>query len=312
MPLVEDVLQQEFGTLPALVRRTAAERPQHVAVIHNDRRLSYAELDRLMDRIAAALARDGVRHGDAISICATTSIEYLATFLGALRAGVAVAPLAPSSTPESLGTMVADAGAKVFFLDEGVAAAIDGAGVKVTAPRVALDGSRAGTAFSEWLAPEGATPEPVEIAPGDAFNIIYSSGTTGAPKGIVQSHQMRWAHIRFGLSLGYRPDSITLLSTPLYSNTTLVSIIPTIAGGGTALLMEKFDVKRFLELAERHRATHAMLVPVQYKRLMEYPDFDRYDLSSFRMKFCTSAPFAAALKADILRRWPGGLMSSVA
>jgi acyl-CoA synthetase (AMP-forming)/AMP-acid ligase II len=72
--------------------------------------------------------------------------------------------------------------------------------------------------------------------------------------------------------------------------------------------MEKFDVKRFLELAERHRATHAMLVPVQYKRLMDYPEFDRYDLSSFRMKFCTSAPFAAALKAEVLRRWPGGLI----
>jgi acyl-CoA synthetase (AMP-forming)/AMP-acid ligase II len=180
--------------------------------------------------------------------------------------------------------------------------------VKVAAPRIALDGSGAGTAFGEWLAAGDAKPAPVEIAPGDAFNIIYSSGTTGAPKGIVQSHQMRWAHIRFGLSLGYGPDSITLLSTPLYSNTTLVSIIPTIAGGGTALLMEKFDVKRFLELAERHRATHAMLVPVQYKRLMDYPEFDRYDLSSFRMKFCTSAPFAAALKAEVLRRWPGGLI----
>jgi long-chain acyl-CoA synthetase len=54
--------------------------------------------------------------------------------------------------------------------------------------------------------------------------------------------------------------------------------------------------------------THTMLVPVQYQRLMARPDFDRYDLSSFHMKFCTSAPFAAALKADVLARWPGGLV----
>jgi acyl-CoA synthetase (AMP-forming)/AMP-acid ligase II len=72
--------------------------------------------------------------------------------------------------------------------------------------------------------------------------------------------------------------------------------------------MDKFDVAKFLSLAQRHRVTHAMLVPVQYKRLMEHPDFDRYDLSSFRMKFSTSAPFAAALKADVLKRWPGGLV----
>jgi acyl-CoA synthetase (AMP-forming)/AMP-acid ligase II len=72
--------------------------------------------------------------------------------------------------------------------------------------------------------------------------------------------------------------------------------------------MEKFDVERFLKLAQQHRATHAMLVPVQYRRIMEHPGFDAYDLSSFRMKFATSAPFTAALKADVLKRWPGGLV----
>jgi acyl-CoA synthetase (AMP-forming)/AMP-acid ligase II len=72
--------------------------------------------------------------------------------------------------------------------------------------------------------------------------------------------------------------------------------------------MAKFDARRFLTLAQAHRVTHAMLVPVQYQRLMDLPDFDAFDLSAFRMKTCTSAPFAAALKADILKRWPGGLV----
>jgi acyl-CoA synthetase (AMP-forming)/AMP-acid ligase II len=107
---------------------------------------------------------------------------------------------------------------------------------------------------------------------------------------------------------GYGPDAVTMISTPLYSNTTLVSFFPTMALGGTAVLMAKFDAASFLALAEANRATHAMLVPVQYQRLMAHPDFDRHDLSSFRMKFCTSAPFGAALKADIVRRWPGGLV----
>jgi acyl-CoA synthetase (AMP-forming)/AMP-acid ligase II len=71
--------------------------------------------------------------------------------------------------------------------------------------------------------------------------------------------------------------------------------------------MKKFDARGFLGLSEKHRATHTMLVPVQYRRIMALPDFDRFDLSSYQMKFCTSAPFAADLKADILKRWPGGL-----
>src|SRR3546814_17560030 len=72
--------------------------------------------------------------------------------------------------------------------------------------------------------------------------------------------------------------------------------------------MKKFDAHGFLELAERERATNTMLVPVQYRRIMALEDFDRFDLSSFIMKYCTSAPFPAALKADVLKRWPGGLV----
>ena len=72
--------------------------------------------------------------------------------------------------------------------------------------------------------------------------------------------------------------------------------------------MAKFDAARYLALAQQHRATHTMLVPVQYQRIMARPDFDSFDLSSFRFKFCTSAPFSAALKADVLARWPGGLV----
>jgi long-chain acyl-CoA synthetase len=74
------------------------------------------------------------------------------------------------------------------------------------------------------------------------------------------------------------------------------------------VLMAKFDASEFLRVSEREHVTHAMLVPVQYQRIMDHPEFDRFDLSSFRLKFCTSAPFSAALKARILARWPGGLV----
>ncbi|OYY39360.1 MAG: hypothetical protein B7X65_00050 [Polaromonas sp. 39-63-25] len=107
---------------------------------------------------------------------------------------------------------------------------------------------------------------------------------------------------------GYGPQAVTLLSTPLYSNTTLASFFPTVGLGGTVVLMTKFDVVEYLELAQKHRVTHSMMVPVQYQRLMAHPGFDSYDLSSFKRKFCTSAPFSAALKAEVLNRWPGGLV----
>ncbi len=301
----EELMAQDFGTLSALIAAQGRDRPGHPALVDGERTLDYAGLNSLMDRIAAALQRDGVGPNEAAAICATTSLEYAAVFMGALRAGSAAAPLAPSSTADSLVMMLNDCGAKVFFLDAGVAALLEPVADQITAKRVALDGSAAGEAFQDWLAPEGSTPKAVEVGPDDPFNIIYSSGTTGTPKGIVQPHAMRWGQVRRGI---YSVDAVTMISTPLYSNTTLVSFLPTLGNGGAAVLMPKFDAEKFLKLSAKHRATHAMLVPVQYRRIMERPDFDTYDLSSFVLKFSTSAPFSPEVKADVLKRWPGGLI----
>lgn len=305
---VDAFLAQEFGTIPELLRLHARLCPDKAAVVQGSEQVDRATFDRLVDRAAAAMQRDGVNAGDVIAICALNSIRYAIAFMAALRAGVAVAPLAPLSTAESLELMLANCDAKILFADSqgnGVAAArLADRGLRI----VGLDEAVPFPAFDRWLAPEDTRPEAVPANPEAVFNIIYSSGTTGAPKGIVHTHQLRWRQIIGSATNYYRPDSVTLVSTPLYSNTTLVSFLPALAGGGTVVLMAKFTPPEFLALAQAHRVTHAMLVPVQYRRLMEYPDFDRHDLASFRMKFCTSAPFSAALKAEILRRWPGGLI----
>ena len=300
------VADPPFQTIAELVRRHARARPQQTALVQGEERLSYAELDALMDRVAASLQRDGVKPGDAIAICAQSSARYAAVFLGALRAGVAVAPLAPSVTPDNFASMLGDAHAAALFVD---AAALDALGGRVdTARCISFDGVAPGRAFEAWLLPVGATPAPVDVQPDWPFNIIYSSGTTGTPKGIVQPHGMRWAHVERGANYGYGPDGVTLLATPLYSNTTLVVFFPTLAFGGAVVLMAKFDAAQYLALAQAHRITHTMLVPVQYQRLMALPQFDSHDLSATRFKFCTSAPFHATLKADVLKRWPGGLV----
>lgn len=304
----EEILQESFVAIPELIHLHARARPRHAALKQDDRSLDFAGFDEAIDRVASALQIDGARPGEAIAICAATSIEYAITYFGGLRAGLAVAPLATSATAESLAAMIVDSGAKHLFLDAAAAALLAPVRARVAAKRVALDGSDAGVAFDAWLGPRGARPNPVSIEPQWPFNIIYSSGTTGTPKGIVQPHGMRWRHVQRAVRTGYDADTVTLISTPLYSNTTLVSFFPTLALGGTVILMAKFDVAGYLALAEKHRVTHTMLVPVQYQRIMAHPDFDRYDLSSFRIKHCTSAPFAAALKADILKRWPGGLV----
>jgi long-chain acyl-CoA synthetase len=305
---IAELLAQESGSIPELIHFHAVTRPTHPAVIAGDEQLDFAGLDALMDRVVVALQRDGVGAGGSIAIAASSSIGYVATYLGVVRAGAKVAPLQPSVPADSLVAMLDDAQATHLFLDAAVARLLDTASRPITATRVALDGSAAGRSFTDWLGPPGVAPRAVAIDPEAPFNLIYSSGTTGTPKGIVQSHRMRWSHVRRGGGFGYGPDTVTLVSTPLYSNTTLVSVLPTLTLGGTSVFMPRFEVGEFLRLAERHRVTHAMLVPVQYERILRHDGFGHADLSSFRMKFCTSAPFPAALKAEVLQRWPGGLI----
>ncbi len=293
----------DFRPVPEMVRDVAARAPERAAIADEMGAITFADLDAAMDRVAAALQREGLKPGDAIAISAAASTAYGTLFFGALRAGVAVAPLAPSSTPDALAGMARDADAKLFFVDAENETALAPVAGDLDARFIRLDTD----AFEGWLGEAGAF-EQVELDPETPFNIIYSSGTTGAPKGIVQSHRMRFEYVQRAASVGYTDGSVALFATPLYSNTTLVGFFPCVAFGGTAVLMRKFDTEGYLKLAEKWRATHTMLVPVQYRRLMEFERFDDFDLSSFQFKTCTSAPFSAELKAEVMRRWPGVLV----
>ena len=301
-------LEQPFGSLPELIRQHAIIQGEHPALVCQDRVMRYAELDQLMDRVAARLQQQGLQPGDVIAMCATSSIEYVVAFMAGLRAGLIAAPLAPSSSAAHLAAMLDNAQPRYLFVDAASRDRLPASALHDW-PCVALDDSDTGQAWSNWLQQAGPTahPTPVQPQPDWAFNLIYSSGTTGVPKGILQPWSMRWAQIQRGHANGYNAHTVNLVATPLYSNTTLVSLIPTLGMGGTSILMPKFDVRAYLELAQRHRATHTMLVPVQYQRLMDFAEFDHYDLSSFQAKFVTSAPFRADLKRQVLQRWPGRL-----
>jgi len=291
-PVGADYLCLNFS---AAFLNAAKQARDKTAIIDETGHYSWGSFSDLACSVAARLIRKGILPGQRIAALSDNSADYLALYCGVLLAGACMAPLPTSAKPETLTKMLKDCDAKLLFASTDY---IDVAKVLNVAPIVDL------SPLANW-ADDAPITSPVNVPPESYFDLIYSSGTTGTPKGIIHDQQFRGRQLERMPRFGLDGDARLIMSTPLYSNTTLVAVLPVLAKGGTIVSMRKFDTTRFLELSQEHAVTHAMLVPVQYMRLMKTPNFDSYDLSAYRAKLSTSAPLPAPLIREILTRWPG-------
>lgn len=299
-----------FIPFPAAIAAQAASRPEHIAFQVEDRALDWRTLHERVTQAAHAMAKSGVQPGDRVAIVGSASLAYIDCFFGAIAARACVVPLPATASTAALETMLDDSGAKLLFVDPETGSAIADLAARLSARGTvqAISFGEAGADgrdYVQWRAQGAEAPgELPQCRPEDPLNIIYSSGTTGVPKGIVHSHGMRQRQAsRKGFA--FSPQSRSLLSTPMYSNTTIMPMLGSLANGGTCILMRKFDAGRFIAMAGTHRATHTMLVPVQYKRILAHADYAAADLSALALSQSTGAPMDAALKREIIERWPG-------
>lgn len=307
-PLPANGLQ---GNIVERIRQNAQTHPEKIALVCNAEKRSWAQLDIAVNRIANLVLSlaPGSARGKNFAILSPNSIAYAELFNGILRAGACVVPLSTMASPMALEKMLRDCNARAIFVAAQYLPLVAPFMASLDCARFAIDFTERGFEFLPDALKAQSSTDPLQpIAYEDPFNLIYSSGTTGTPKGIVQTHGMRAAQMDRVTPNGYDDNARTLLSTPLYSNTTLVSFFPTLFGGSTVHLMPKFDARDYLEIVQNERITHTMLVPVQYQRIMAVPEFDDFDLSSMRVKFSTSAPLRADVKRDVLARFPGRLM----
>jgi acyl-CoA synthetase (AMP-forming)/AMP-acid ligase II len=289
----EDLIR--FGPRMAENAATFADKP---CVISETETLNWAEFGDLVARVAGRLQAKGIGPGHMVASLAENSAMNVVMYAGVLYAGACMVPLPFSATEDALIKERNDCGAKLLFTT---------AMYRDTAAKLGAEEQVDLASLRDWIGDAPAI-DPVAVADDDLFDMIYSSGTTGTPKGIVHDHRFRARQFSRTNSYGLDADGVLMMSTPLYSNTTLVAIIAALVRGATVVSMAKFNTVKFLELSEKHRATHAMLVPVQYMRLMDEPRFDEFDLSAYQCKMSTSAPLPGQLSAQVMKRWPGNIM----
>ena len=296
-----------LGSLPA---RHARYRPRHAAVVvetrspgGHDIRLNWREFDAYLNRWANALAAQGVARGDRVATVLANSLELLATYWACAKLGAVAVPLSPMLTATGLASLLADASPSVVLASSDQLAMLDdvrrNAGSKPAWVLVdaAADDEAAGYRAFGLLHAEASDVAPVaNVDPGDLLTLMYTSGTTGLPKGIQHTHFIR-AMYALTMANAWRmaPESVVLHSGAIVFNGAMVTMFPAILTGATYVLRRAFDVDDFIDTVERERVTHTMLVPSQIVAILNARRFEPARLTSLEMILSLGAPL---LKQD--------------
>jgi acyl-CoA synthetase (AMP-forming)/AMP-acid ligase II len=296
--------------LPARLKQHAAEHPQGIALVHDGVQHTWQQYSAKANRIANRLLESGLGRGSRIALLGKNSAAYVEMMAGILSAGAAYVPLPTMITATTLLAIIEDCQPNLLFVDqqylglleELLALSPDALAGKI----ICLDFQHASWPnLQHWCGSAGEHRLAMEISESDTFCIMYSSGTTGVPKGIILSHGSRTLQARTMAALEFDSSATNIISTPLYSLGALSTWMPSIYGGACNILMDKFREQDYLSLIQQHRVTHLLLVPVQYQRLLAAPNFEDFDLSSVKYKFGGSAPMTVPVKQDLSARFPG-------
>ena len=288
--------------LAIMLRESARANPTKPVVLFDGGALTYAELEDLSDRCAAGLREQGIMPKQAVALQLPNVPQFVIAYFGILKAGAVVVPLNVLLRAPEVAYQLADSQAQALITWSGVAAeAARGAAESrldrifvVNTPGTAE--SPVGRPFEELLTmerPDGPVFEPTE--PGDTAAIVYTSGTTGRPKGAELSHFQLYMNAETpGRLFGIRDDDVVLVVLPLFHVFGLSSELNVcVRFGATMSLVPRFDVAKVLEVIQRDRVTIFEGVPTMYIALLSYPQIDEYDLSSLRVGVSGGAPIPA-------------------
>ncbi len=290
--------------LGPLLARNARYRPLHTAVVvaprtpdEHEVRLTSREFDAYVNRLANALASLGVARGDRVATVLANSLELLATYWACAKLGAAAMPLSPMLTATGLASLLADAPPKVVLAASEQIPMLDDVRKRLpftpawVLSDAATDDAAGYRAYGALHARASDLAPVTRVFADDLLTLMYSSGTTGQPKGIQHTHFIRAMYATmFANSWRMTPESIVLHSGAIVFNGAMLTMFPAFMLGATYVLHRAFDPEAFIATVARERVTHTMLVPSQIISILNAKGFDPARLASLQMIMSVGAP----------------------
>lgn len=289
-----------------LLRRAVQSAPDRTAVVEGSRRVSYRELDDLVERVATNLFKQGIEKGDRIALVLGNCIEFIVVTMAAARLGAVIVPLNIRQSRSENEYMLNSSSAKAILFDLTYVENIPPADrVPKLKHRFVIGGNMQGADDFELLLKPGRAPI-VPVTDDDVFAICYTSGTTGRPKGAMLTNLgMATSVLHFEQGMGLRDGDVTVLALPASHAAGLIAgVLVMVHIAGTNVLMQDFKARTFLDLAEKERMTYVLLVPAMYSLLLREETLPQYDLSRWRVASYGAAPMPTATIHELERRIP--------
>jgi acyl-CoA synthetase (AMP-forming)/AMP-acid ligase II len=271
-----------------MLAKSWASSADKLAVVDGSVRMNYRELEHAVTTLATGLAARGVAFGDRVAVMLPNQLEAVLSVLAIARLGAVLVPLGIRLKEPEISYIFGDAEPVAVIYAPDYAAEMPTAG-----PAIAMRFECGGAAWQDMMQPgQQMSAPPISLNEHDAFGIIYTSGTTGKPKGAVLTH-LNVVHscLHWEDAHQLTRDERTLVCVPWSHVAGLCGVVlPFLAIGGSLILMREFKRRDFLELAQKERITHALMVPAMYGLCLLEPDLDTFDLNNWRIGAYGSAP----------------------
>ena len=277
-----------------MLHRDARLLTRKVGVVEGDKSLTYGELNSRVNRFANALSKMGLTKGDKIAFMGNNSHQFVEFYFAAAKGGFVSVPVNARFSAEEATYLIKNSEASTLIYADDVAGAVKR--IRESVPEitrcVSTGRSEAGAMPYEGLLENASDQEPhAGVSPDDITMIMYTSGATGAPKGVVATQRNIMANTNTQcLELDIVPEDVTVLAMPIYHNGGLWPTMSTVYRGGTVVLMPRFDLDTLLQVVQDHKGTLLNLVPTMLLRLVSHPNLSSYNLDSLRIIMYAGAP----------------------